>query len=590
MRPKLYFLKSRTFYAILVAFLILAGLTNLHLTMLAKNFVVDETGAFRTTSAGYGDIPLHLTQISKFAFDKLDNLNEPIYYGEKLHYPFILNLISGLFLRLTHAWRFSVMFPAMALALGNIILLFVLYRKLIKNYIIAALAVCLFMLGTGFGGYTLVKDAINKGQSWSEFTQNLQDKSLSTITRWDAKYPQQNIGFGAPMSLVFLHQRPFLLGLFGLLVLLLLLLKALEAKHGKKYLIWTGLIFGALPLMHTHTFVVAVVVVGSGILLALLKPYRYHLKKLLIIAGIGVIVALPQIFFLVDFSQTLTADAHFVNFRLGWMSEPTIGSVQFVNGQRDVFSLAFIKFLWINFGVILPAFLVILAGAVVFRKRLIGLSRSKNTFLLYFSMISGLFLLLVVQLVRLQPWDYDTNKLLVYYQLFAAGIVMYFLWGLYEKFKIVGTVVITIFFAVAISSGVIDELPRYMIPYDRLPVIFDTNAQQLSKLILQTIPEDQLILTGTSHLNPVSSLAGRGTLAGYPGWLWTRGIDYGPREAEIKVFYANPSRYSLILQKYPIEYILLDYQVTNDYGAVLEVFQQNFTEIFHAGQYSLFKL
>src|SRR3989338_6839736 len=369
MRLKLYFLKSRTFYAILVAFLILAGLTNLHLTMLAKNFVVDETGAFRTTSAGYGDIPLHLTQISKFAFDKLDNLNEPIYYGEKLHYPFILNLISGLFLRLTHAWRFSVMFPAMALALGNIILLFVLYRKLIKNYIIAALAVWLFMLGTGFGGYTLVKDAINKGQSWSEFTQNLQDKSLSTITRWDAKYPQQNIGFGAPMSLVFLHQRPFLLGLFGLLVLLLLLLKALEAKHGKKYLIWTGLIFGALPLMHTHTFVVAVVIVGSGVLLALLKPYRHHLKKLLIISGIGAVLALPQIFFLVDFSQTLTADAHFVNFRLGWMSEPTIGSVQFVNGQRDVFSLAFIKFLWINFGVILPAFLVILAGAVVFRKR-----------------------------------------------------------------------------------------------------------------------------------------------------------------------------------------------------------------------------
>src|SRR3989344_5913045 len=104
-----------------VAIILLGLLMVLHLALTSKTFFVKDDGSMRTASAGYGDIPLHLTQISKFAFQSFD-FEDPIYYGEKLHYPFLINLISGRLLRVTGWWNFSVMTPIYILIVANIVL------------------------------------------------------------------------------------------------------------------------------------------------------------------------------------------------------------------------------------------------------------------------------------------------------------------------------------------------------------------------------------------------------------------------------------------------------------------------------------
>ena len=73
-----------------------------HLYLISQTFLIDSYSNIRSTITGYGDIPLHLTQITKFAFQNPINLSEPIYYGQKLDYPFLINLISGLMLRITN--------------------------------------------------------------------------------------------------------------------------------------------------------------------------------------------------------------------------------------------------------------------------------------------------------------------------------------------------------------------------------------------------------------------------------------------------------------------------------------------------------
>mgnify|MGYP003351322116 CR=1 FL=1 len=62
------------------------------------------------------------------------------------------------------------------------------------------------------------------------------------------------------------------------------------------------------------------------------------------------------------------------------------------------------------------------------------------------------------------------------------------------------------------------------------------NVMQEVPAPLQIIPDDKKIITSSTHLNPVSSLAGRPVFVGYPGWLWTRGISYADREEHLKDF------------------------------------------------------
>src|SRR3989339_734151 len=126
---KSYNLKSLISPGFIFVFVILALMIFVHLYLISKTLVIDNENNIRTAYAGYGDIPLHLTQITKFAHGQLDNLSEPIYLGEKIKYPFIINLISGLFLRFTGALRFSVLLPVMFFAAGNIFFLFLIYKK-----------------------------------------------------------------------------------------------------------------------------------------------------------------------------------------------------------------------------------------------------------------------------------------------------------------------------------------------------------------------------------------------------------------------------------------------------------------------------
>ncbi len=102
---------------IVVICLILFAL--LHGALIMRTFWYDDSGNIRSTLAGFGDIPLHLTQISKFAFSNF-TLSEPIYQGERLSYPFGINLVSGLLLRLSNSWTFSVLLPPLVLMVSSL--------------------------------------------------------------------------------------------------------------------------------------------------------------------------------------------------------------------------------------------------------------------------------------------------------------------------------------------------------------------------------------------------------------------------------------------------------------------------------------
>src|SRR3989344_1746881 len=162
-------MRKRSFFITGIVFLILALLITAHVSIVLKTYIVDDANNIRTLYSGYGDIPLHLTQVNKFARTDLNDLDEPIYYGSKLQSPFATNFISGLLQRISGWERFSFLAPIVALAIANILLAYWIFKRLIGQKIFAAFAVTLFLLGGGFGAIQPIKEALNNNRGISEF-------------------------------------------------------------------------------------------------------------------------------------------------------------------------------------------------------------------------------------------------------------------------------------------------------------------------------------------------------------------------------------------------------------------------------------
>lgn len=538
----------------------------------------------KTAIGGYGDIPFHLTQVTKFGYGDLFDFNEPIFTGDRMRYAFFVNWISGLFLKITGNLHFSVLFPAMIFAAASIILTFLIYKKILKKEWLALLAVLIFFLGSGFASYYLITDKIiGESMSLNEFINFIAEKNITTIVKWDAVYPQQNITWGAPLTMAFMHQRSFFLGYFLFALFLYLLLKFQESKN-KNIFYALILILGLSPLAHYHSFLAMGFITVLFAIIQFWKKDKELFKKTVLILILAAIISLPEIIYLASGKENIVSGENaFVKFRLGWMTDPTIGSVQYPNENPDALEkiVAYKQFLWINFGLILPVF--ILASFWLMRKKI----KAGKEVVFYIS--GAIFFFVLAQLFKFQPWDYDNNKILVYFQFFAAPIIILFFLKLMEKNKKVGAVLLGLFFIIAIHSGVIDIIPRYLVPVKNIPVIFSKNAQQVAEYIRENISEKEQILTSSTHLNPVNSLAGRPAIVGYPGWLWTKGLDYTERENDVKSFYSDPNRANII-EKYNIKYILLDPQAVYDWKTKKEIFDAKFPTVFSNNSYTLYKI
>ena len=65
-----------------------------------------------------------------------------------------------------------------------------------------------------------------------------------------------------------------------------------------------------------------------------------------------------------------------------------------------------------------------------------------------------------------------------------------------------------------------------------------------------------LILHAPTYNHPVI-LSGRRSFMGYPGHVWSHGLDGGPREADIKGMFAGGADATALLTRYGIDYVVV---------------------------------
>jgi hypothetical protein len=532
----------------------------------------------------WADWSMHATTANSFALGHNLPPTDPIFSGTSLLYPFLPDFHSGMLVTLGSGIAGALAVPGALLCVAITLLVVSVARRLTGSVTAGVLAMAMCMLGGGLGIEGLYWDACTAhGTAASQcapgqFVSNPATAigtALHTVGNLpgviaaqprpydgllpgaDHPAPLANGQWYTPLLAWWLPQRPFLFGFASALCVFLLLLAA-RGEEGRRWstFVVAGLLWGLLPLVHVHSFIALVIVVP---LLALFWRRREWLAML----ALAAVMAAPRLIQLALSGEHGSAALGntFPWLEPGWMSGAipaattdhrglAAGGVFWAvgNGIRALLTPEWWGFWVLNCGIVLPLMVVVGLGAAARRaaeggrlratgERIGELARGD---LLRFT-LPFLAIFALCNLVVFQSWDWDNTKLFAYWWLGAAllvGGVVVRLWrGPWWRRTLGG-----IGFASVIMTGTVVML-RFL-PWTPAqasnagPFTWEgPEAQSLAAQVDRRTAPDAVILTTGVHTDPLLTLAGRRTVMGYSGWLWSYGIDYRRRQSDVGAMY-----------------------------------------------------
>lgn len=547
---------------------------------LAFNVLILENGELKGVLIGWGDIAYHFSMIQKFAKSGVFVIEQPIFSGAPLTYPFLVNFASAVFLKFGFDIFWAFHLPVIILGVLGIFAFYLLALRIFKSGNLAILVLLFVLFGSGLGFLWFIEDAQNaynnSGQSIIETLYNPPHEYTHMDMRTGGK-PQE---FDAPQNIVWIvpaisflsHQRSFVWGfaLFTTLILFIWL-------YRKDELLWRhGLIFGLFPLVHGHTFLAVSISVGGWILWQ-----RKNLKAWIYFGISAFIVALPALTFL-NQSMNLSEKAgkSFFRWQFGWMTCEHDLNLSWIDCLPRVGTDTNVFYFWSkNFGIIFwlwLLFIILFIFNLIYRKynkaKELNLEKNDRSEFLKWIFIPSVLLFILPNLLIFQPWDFDNNKVLFYWWIMASfiavGVLDYFLKLNYFKnklkFLVVFMVIILVFFA--IFSGIIDIHTKLLNPVKNHFGYWGAADKNLADWVIANTSPDSVFLTDSSPTSPIAIISGRSIYLGFTGWLWSQGVNYFPREANIKKILQNNDVNLACNEK--IDYIVINNGLIKAYPSV----------------------
>ena len=373
-------------------------------------------------------------------------------------------------------------------------------------------------------------------------------------------------------------------------------------------MIAAGVVAGLLPLVHAHTFVVVMFVgaclvivpywrawVALGIaallfrvLIGLAYAFRTSTSAIVIILGLllvtlslafslwrllppahrrpwvtffiaALVVALPQLWWS---THNSAVDAgKFFEWQFGWD-----------HGQENA-----IWFWFKNTGLFIP----LTVAAILWRSKDQPLvSRKLLTFFLPFTLC-----FIIPNVLKMAPWIWDNIKVLFYWWLASAPLVALLLARLWRQGGMKRAIALALFVCVTLSGAL--DVTAIVLRSNRYEV-FNADGIKFAELMKQQTAPRSMVIHAPVHNHPVF-LTGRRSLLGYPGHVWTHGLEFAPRESEIRRVYAGAPDASAILRKYGVSYIVVS-PLERNIMNVNEQFFSNFEIVGEVGGYRLYKI
>jgi hypothetical protein len=313
-----------------------------------------------------------------------------------------------------------------------------------------------------------------------------------------------------------------------------------------------GVIAGLLPLVHAHSFVV---VMGVGFVIGLLQR---RWRAWTVFVAVASLVALPQMWWSTHHSAV---DAtKFFEWQFGWD-----------RGKEDA-----VLFWFKNTGLFIP----LIVAAILWRGKHPLISRQLLLFYLPFTLC-----FIIPNLLKMAPWIWDNIKVLFYWWLASAPLVAMLLARLWRQGLVSRTLAALLLFFVVLAGAL--DVAGIALRSNRYEV-FDPSGVRFAEVVKQKTEPQAVIVHAPVHNHPVF-LTGRRSLMGYPGHIWTHGLEFTERESEIRRIYSGAPDAVALIDKYKIQYAVIGPHEGN-VVSVNEQFFTRFTKIGEVGEYRLFKI
>jgi hypothetical protein len=192
---------------------------------------------------------------------------------------------------------------------------------------------------------------------------------------------------------------------------------------------------------------------------------------------------------------------------------------------------------------------------------------------------------IVPNAVKLAPWIWDNVKVLFYWWLASAPLVALLILRLWRSGPL-QRIAAACLFVVLTLSGALDVAS--MVTRSGEYQLFDPNGVKFAEIVKEQTQPRSTVMHAPVHNTPVF-LSGRRSLMGYPGHIWTHGLEFGPRENEIKRIYAGAPDAEMLLSKYDVDYAVVG-PLEKLVLTVNEGFFTRFKKVGEAGEYRLYKI
>ena len=539
---------------------------------------VDGAGNWNVGQSTYGDLPMH-TSFILGTIGKRFPADYPFYPGHRLSYPFLADSLSGSFVIFGCSLQAAIIIPGtfmMALCYMGVM---ILGREMTTGRKTVMLAAALFFLNGGLGFLYDFDQAAGYnsegGLKLADRVQAILEGYYKTPTnqpepnnlRWsnvicDLMIPQRTILGGWAMGIPCFY-----------LLEILFRPESMDREEHPRGVLLLGVWAGLLPLIHTHTFV-ALALSSAGVMgYDLIHGDPVHqrsrkaiLGKYLLYGGLTAAIALPQLFgftFAQAFQREGGGTQGFIRFQFNWVNNPS------GNGMRDFYLWFYVK----NIGI--PFLMLVLAAFEKDRKQR--------------RLFAGMILIvLAAELIRFQPNEYDNNKL--FYLAWMIGCMIVSNWaakvwrmlrGLRSRPVMAAGAAVLLF----LSPGL--TIARECVSSYQA---FSAAAVEAGEFVREETAPDAVFVTGTQHLNPVSSLAGRTIVCGPDLWLYWHGFDTSERKLDLMDFYEDPEGHQDIPEKYGASYIYVSSYERSSYEVDEEALDRMYEKVFENQEASIYRI
>ena len=547
---------------------VVVPLTLLMAYMQYTHVIRPEAGAYMTGQSTYGDLNLHLgiaTGLVNAAYPP----EYTILPGTLLGYPFLMDAMSGSLYLMGMELRWAFVVPGVLMSALVFWGFAMLAWEMTHDVRALLLASALMFLNGGLGFIYVLEP----------------ERFMQVFTGWymaPANLVDNNIRWVNVLVDMMLPQRTILAGWCVVLPAIWLLIRCVRERSRALFII-LGVWAGAMPMIHTHSFL-ALGMISAAVMLGCLwytrkTSWREKLGHFMLYGGIAVLIALPQLLTW-TFPQTIGGGS--LSIRPNWVNWNGHGLI-------DNYFWFWIKNVGLVYLFMVPA--AIAAGR---RQKLIAWG--------------ALLIYAVAEFIQFQPNPYDNNKLFYVAFMVMLPLVAKYLveWYAGERtISLPGAVIrlippavrngyrkcaaligrhgkrilAAVFLVVSLTSGVLSVIRECVSEYE----LYGSSVVEATEFLQAHAEKDTVVLTGTQHNNPVSSIGGMNIVCGTGSFLYYHGVDYSAQERAVRDMYERPAESAALFREYGVDFIYISSSERYNYQIDLATIGEMYPLVFENG-------